>query len=342
MTALMGYAATVGHLLLARIGLGVGQAVCIPSSHSLISDYVPPDRRASALAIHSTGGVVGLALSLLIGGYLVSAFGWRTALIVASVPGFVVATLIYLTMREPPRGYADGRTSTPDRPLPFRRVVAHIASSRTYLFLLAAICLAVFVEFGLNQWLPSFYVRQLGMPIEQVGYYYGLAIAIGGAPGSVLGGLLADRLIRRDARWTLWFPAIAYAIAIPIGLLMLTRSDSTTALMLNGLYAFIVYANNGPMWAAVFLLFSSTMRATTSAITLLAAGSFGLALGPVFVGVISDGLMPSLGPASLRAALIVIACSTVFVVALLLFAARTLPSDLQLAPKAPPPVHRPN
>jgi MFS family permease len=94
------------------------------------------------------------------------------------------------------------------------------------------------------------------------------------------------------------------------------------------------------MWAAVFVLFAPTMRATTSAITLLAAGTFGLALGPVFVGLISDGLMPSLGLASLRASLIVVACSSVFVIALLLIAARTLSSELHRAPTAPPPSGR--
>jgi MFS family permease len=172
------------------------------------------------------------------------------------------------------------------------------------------------------------------MPLEQVGYAYGLAIAIGGAPGSVLGGLLADRLIRHDARWTLWFPAIAYAAAIPTGLAMLMTDDSTTALVLNGLYAFIVYANNGPLWAAVFVLFAPTVRATTSAITLLVAGSVGLALGPVFVGLISDGLMPSLGSASLRAALILVACCSVFVIAFLLIASRSLLSELPKAATA--------
>lgn len=331
MTVMMGNAGGFLHLFLARMGLGVGQAVCIPSSHSLISDYVPHHRRASALAIHSTGGVVGLALSLLIGGYLVSAFGWRTTMFFVSVPGFVVATLIYFTMKEPPRGYADGQSGQVKH-IPLRNVLAHLASSRTYLCVLAAVCLAMFVEYGLNQWLPSFYVRQFGIPIDEVGYYYGLAIAIGGTPGSVLGGFLADRLIRRDPRWMLWFPAAAYAIAIPIGLLMLTRDDSSTALILNGIYAFIVFANSGPLWVAVFVLVRPMMRATTSAITLLAAGIFGLALGPIFVGAISDGLAASLGQSSLRASLVAIECSAVFVILSLILAARYLPAELHRDP----------
>lgn len=331
MTALMGYAATFWHLLLARVGLGVSQAVCIPTSHSLISDSVLTRYRASALAIHSTGGVVGLALSLLVGGYLVSEYGWRTAMIASSLPGFAVAILVYFTMREPPRSDADGLSGAEDFP-PLRSVISHLLSSRTYLCLLFAVCLAVFVEFGLNQWLPSFYVRQFGMSVEDVGYAYGLAIAIGGAPGSVLGGLLADRLIRLDSRWMLWFPACAYLFAVPIALLMLTSSDSVTALVLNGLYAFIVFTTSGPIWAAVLVLVKPRMRATTSAITLLAAGTFGLALGPTFVGIVSDVLMPSLGSASLRAALIAVACSATFVIVSLLLAARHLRAEVDCCP----------
>ena len=81
-----------------------------------------------------------------------------------------------------------------------------------------AICFGMLVEYGLSQWLPSYYVRQFGLPVSDVGARYGLSVAAGGLPGSLICGLVASALMRRDVRWLVWFPAAMYAIAVPLGL----------------------------------------------------------------------------------------------------------------------------
>ena len=322
-TALFAATQTFTQMLSARVALGVGESVCIPVSHSLLTDYVAHENRPLAFGVHSTGGVVGVTLSLIVGGYLAAIVGWRTTMVLMALPGFVLALLILATLREPDRGNAGGNSPATNQP-PLRAVVAHLVSRKSYLLLLVAICFSLLVEFGLNQWLPSYYVRQFGLTMSEVGFRYGLAVAIGGIPGSILGGLLANRLLRSDVRWLVWLPAAAYAVALPVGLSMLLATSAQTAFALNALYAFAIFATNGAFWAACFVAVPPMMRATTSAITLLVGGVCGISLGPVLVGAISDALANRPGGQSLQTSLVVVECLAVVVIVSLLFASRHL------------------
>jgi predicted MFS family arabinose efflux permease len=322
-TALFAATQTFLQMLGARVALGIGESVCIPVSHSLLTDYVAHENRPLALGVHSTGGVVGVTLSLIVGGYLATTVGWRLTMVLTALPGFALALLLLATLREPGRGVTDGRSTGSGQP-PLRAVVAHLASRRSYVLLLVAICFSLLVEFGLNQWLPSYYVRQFGLTMSEVGVRYGLAVAIGGIPGSILGGLLANRLLRSDVRWLVWLPAVAYAAALPIGLSMLLATSAPTAFALNALYAFAIFATNGAFWAACFVSVPPMMRATTSAITLLVGGVCGIAVGPVLVGAISDALAARPGGESLQASLVAVECLAVVVIVSLLFASRHL------------------
>ncbi|MDP9197627.1 MAG: MFS transporter [Pseudomonadota bacterium] len=325
-TALFGATHTFAQMLAARVALGVGESACIPTSHSLLTDYVSPNNRPLAFGIHSTGGVVGVTIALMLGGYLATAVGWRSTMYLAAIPGFLLALLLFFTLREPARQGASA--SEPEvRHFPLKAVVQHLLSTKSYIFVLLAICFSLLVEFGLNQWLPSFYVRQFGLEMADVGYSYGLAIASGGIPGSIIGGLVANRLVRSDIRWLAWLPATMYAIALPVGLSMLLATTAQQALMLNALYAFVIFATNGAFWAACFISIPPMMRATTSAITLMVGGIFGVAVGPVLVGLISDFLAPRAGSHSLQSSLVAVQCLAIVVVVFLLFAARYLRKD---------------
>jgi predicted MFS family arabinose efflux permease len=339
-TALFGVTQTFTQMLVARVALGVGESACIPVSHSLLTDYVAPRNRPFALGVHSTGGVVGVTSSLIAGGYLAVAYGWRITMVLMAIPGFVLAILIMVSLREPARhGAAAGAAgAAAAAQVPLRAVIRHLLSLKSYLLLLVAICFSLLVEFGLNQWLPSYYVRQFGLSMTEVGYRYGLAVAIGGIPGSILGGLLANRLLRADVRWLAWLPAVAYSIALPVGLSMLLATSAQTALTLNALYSFAVFATNGAFWTACFISVPTMMRATTSAITLLVGGVCGIALGPVLVGAISDALASRPGGQSLQTSLVVVECLALVVIVTMLLAARHLQRESLLAQTAEPSV----
>ena len=115
MTALSGLAQNYAQLLLARIGVGLGEAGGSPPAHSMISDYFPPERRATALSFYSTGIYVGVLMGYAFGGLLAATFGWRTAFLVVGLPGIALAALLLLLVREPRRGRWDGNGGVPEQ-----------------------------------------------------------------------------------------------------------------------------------------------------------------------------------------------------------------------------------
>jgi MFS family permease len=322
-TGLLAIGRTFTQMLLARIALGVGQSVCIPTSHSLLTDYVEDEQRPFAFGVHSTGGVVGATLCLIVGGYLQTRIGWRDTLLWLTCSGVAVGVLLMLTLREPTHKRPTTSTDT-NAVASLAEIVRHLLSIRSYRLVLVAVCFGTLIEFGLNQWLPSYYVRQFGLPVSEVGLRYGLAVACGGIPGGLLGGLLATSLARRDIRWLVWFPAVMYGCALPVGLAMLLVTHVETALLLNGLYSFVIFTTNGALWAACFVGVPPRMRATTSAITLLVAGLTGLTAGPALAGGLSDFWNSRLGAQSLQAALVTVEALAVCVVVPLILTANSL------------------
>jgi MFS family permease len=109
MTALCGLARTFPQLVLARIGVGVGEAGCSPPAHSLISDYHPPERRGRAFATYALGIPIGTAFGYLLGGWMSQELGWRSAFLLVGLPGLLLALVVRLTLREPPRGFSEAR-----------------------------------------------------------------------------------------------------------------------------------------------------------------------------------------------------------------------------------------
>jgi predicted MFS family arabinose efflux permease len=318
-TGLFALSLSFSQMLASRIALGVGESVCIPASHSLLSDYVSAENRPFALGLHSTGAVLGATLALILGGYLEMRVGWREAMGYFAVSGLALAVLMLSTLREPSR--RDERAKTDTRSVPLRDVVRHLVSLRSYLLVVVAVCFGMLVEFGLNQWLPSYYVRQFSLSVSEVGFRYGLTVALGGIPGSILGGLIANYLARLDIRWLVWFPAGMYLMALPLGLSMLLAHSATVALALNGAYAFAIFTTNGALWAACFVHVPASMRATTSATTLLIAGVTGLAIGPALVGSISGMLSVQGGGRALQSSLVMVELLIVGVIVPLLLAA---------------------
>ncbi len=107
MTALCGIAGSYWQLLLARIGVGAGESGAAPAAHSLIGDYVAPEKRGSAIGTFVLGNPLGIMAGSIIGGLVAQHFSWRAAFFVVGVPGLIIALLIKFTIREPKRGSAD-------------------------------------------------------------------------------------------------------------------------------------------------------------------------------------------------------------------------------------------
>ena len=336
MTALCGAATSYGQLLLTRVGVGVGEAGTNPSSHSMIADLYPIERRSTAMAIFATGPCVGVLLGFLVGGWLGQILGWRAAFLIAGVAGLVVAAAAHLRLKDPGRFGAQGvieRSHAMPGPRAVWRALWQHAAMR-HLFLGASVSsVAAYAAIG---WLPAFLIRSHGMSVSAAGTALALTMGIVGGAGTLVGGLFADRLGKRNAAWRLRIVAIACLAAIPAWLAMLVEADSAATLALlvpcGALLAFYL----GPTFAMVQSLAEPRMRAVTAALLQLAMNLIGLGLGPVVVGVLSDALQPAHGADSLRLALLVVPPVYLWAAYHYEAAARTISADLRRATKISP------
>jgi MFS family permease len=336
MTALSGLARGFGSLLLARIGVGVGEAGTSPASHAIIADLYPPDERSGAMAVFALGPHLGLLLGLLLGGLVSHRYGWRAAFLAAGLPGLVLAGVTYLTVAEPAR--ADGA-----RPRPGAAGRTLVATARTmwadpalrHLVLGAALASAI--ALGLLNWLPTFLARSHALPAGPSGMALGLIVGLGGGLGTWAGGRLADRLRRRDRRWPLWVPAVALAGSAPLWLAAYLAPTAGLALALMVLPGSLLGVFIGPSFAVVQERVDPRRRALGAAwvlcLTNLVAG-----LGPLGIGVLSDLLEPTAGAEALRRALVMALPLGLWAASHYLRAARALraPSGAAPAPASRP------
>ena len=307
-TALTGLARNFVELFLARMAVGVGEAGCVPASHSLIGDLFPPHRRAFAIGVFQAGGVVGLSFGLAAAGWLAQTYGWRSALMVAGLAGVPLALLLYFTMPEPLRTGAVTHSEPAENS---RQTLSAWCRRPALVHLIIGISIGAFATYGMAQWHSAFYVRSHQLNLAEVGLYGGLAGGGGGILGAISGGLVMTRLRPRDARWELWWPALAYGASAPLFAAAFLYPGTLGAFTFQFASTFVAAAGGSVALSAIQSFAEPHRRATAIAIMLMMSSLIGLGLGPTAVGMMSDALSQSRGENSLRYAL---AISTIFLV----------------------------
>jgi len=330
MTALCGAAQNFWQLFAARVGVGAGEAGCLPAAQSIVCDYVRPERRAVAYAVHSFGLVAGMMLGMALAGWLGELIGWRWTFVVLGLPGIAVAVVVRLTLREPVRGFFDVMEPGAAA-LPFRVTVRQLWHCRTYRLIVIFLMMNGFVVYGLTQWWPSLYGRVFGLNLSSVGVYLGFAIGAGQGAGLLLGGLLANKAVRHDARLPLQVGAVAIALSLPIVVVSLFVPSAQASILLVLLAGLLWSISNGPVVAALYGSVAPAMRATAGALSIFLTSVLGLGLGPLFVGLLSDLLAPSLGVEALRYALLAPTALLPAMVFALFKVAKTVPTRLRPA-----------
>lgn len=344
-TMACGLAGNFVQLLLARIGVGVGEAGCTPPAHSLISDYTPAEKRASAIAFYSMGIPLGSLAGMALGGIIADSFGWRAAFFVAGAPGILLAIAAWLTLPEPRRKAAPVKAA--DHPS-IADAARELARKPAFIWMSLAAAINAMVAYGHIAFYGSFYLRNhagglqglaesfngmLGTQLGAIGFTglaLGLLIGVFGAIGTYAGGQLADKYVARDARAFAGIPAIAAIAGFPFFLLAMMAGSTLLSLAALAIVTLLGSAWYGPVFASAQSLVQPRTRATASAVILFVINLIGLGLGPLAAGLISDAFATQYGAAEgLRLSLITVGGLGLLAIPAFYLASRTLRDDVE-------------
>jgi predicted MFS family arabinose efflux permease len=328
MTAISGFAQNYGQLLLARVGVGLGEAGGSPPAHSMISDYYPPEKRGRALSFYSMGVYIGILLGFMLGGIIADTFGWRMAFVIVGLPGVVFAIILRLTVKEPLRGRWDD-SSTEQRTPTLAETMQILRRTPAFWYIAVGAGLMAYVGYGNGNFFPSYLVRNHDMSLAQVGMTLAIVSGVSGMAGTFLGGFLGDKYGAKDVRWYLWIPAIGGLIAFPPSLFVLLTDNTTVALGVQGAATVMATLYLGPCIAMSHMLVPSSMRALASAILFFVLNIIGLGMGPFVTGLMSDYLQPTYGDNSLRYSMVITAFVGLLGIVSLYLGGRRLPIDLK-------------
>ncbi len=284
-TAAAAFATGFWTLLLARSLVGIGEAAYATITPSLIADFYPPERRNRILTIYYVAIPVGAALGFSIGGALGAAMGWRAAFLICGLPGVAVAALA-LFIRDPGRGTFDA--GTPDPVPAWPEALRALRRNRLYVNTVAGYTAVTFAAGAMADWFPAFLSRHRGFDVAAAGSLVGTCTVVGGLAGTVLGGVLADRLKGRTRQPYLAVSAVSMLPATVFATLALVVTSPAAIGACIFLAQFFLWFYNGPVNALIVNAVGSSMVARAFSVSILCIHLFGDAISPPIVGALSD------------------------------------------------------
>lgn len=347
MVALCGMATSFLQLLLIRVGVGIGEAGCVPPAHSLIADYFTRAERPRAVSIYLQGNTLSVVIGYFAAGWLNELYGWRAMFVLLALPGVALGLLALFTLKEPrvPKrvrttpAAADVNTiteaSTEVAALSAgQRSLSHafvtLWANATFRHLLFGFSLLSFFNYGLVNWQPVFFVRSFGLKTGELGSWFAAIYGLSGMLGMYWGGVWASR--RAPNNEGLQLKAMALVNAVFAGavwsLIYLSHNYyiAFAWMALSSLGSAAIY---GPLYATLQTLVPPRLRAMSIAIFYLFANLIGAGLGPLAVGALSDALRSVFGEESLRYALLAVCPGFLWASWHLWRASRTVTRDIE-------------
>ena len=297
MTAICGLATSWTMLLVSRCLVGAAESGGSPAGLSLLSDYFPPRERSTAVGLWYLSSAIGSIVTFIVGGMVAATYGWRTAFLLAGIPGMIMAVVVFLAVREPRRGASDPDpmgtilTAEPAR-LGFARSLAEIGARPAAVHILIGVLMTAAAISSFSTWSISFLVRRHGLSLSQAGLTIGLTAGLLGALGGAFFGWLADRSSRRDAQanpWRSGLIASATSLASTVlGIAALQTVGTVPTLVLVACYSFFFSSYNGPANGLLLIVVPPQVRGFTIALLQLGATLLGFGVAPFVVGRLSD------------------------------------------------------
>jgi MFS family permease len=307
-TAACGLARTYSHLLLLRMGVGVGEAALSPAAYSLISDYMPPQRRNLAISIYVMGLYIGGGLAFILGGIITGIAAaqdtwvlpivgatrpWQVIFFFVGLPG-VLAALLLFTVREPKRRGGTVKAGQTGKvvaaAVPWPETIGYFRKHwRMYLCHNLGFAFLSFSAYGSHSWIPTMFIRNHGWTAAEAGLVYGIVIAVCSALGVITGGWIADRMMARGRADAAMRVGMAVALLwLPTGILFPLMPDASWAVALLIPSAFLASAPFGVAPAAIQQATPNNLRGQASAIYLFVINLIGLGIGPTAVALMTD------------------------------------------------------
>lgn len=284
-TAVCGWAGSWIQLLSARMAVGLGEAIGLPSLQSVISDYFPANKRGTAISVLMLAPPVGAFIGFVGGAWIAQEFSWRFTFLIAAIPGLFLAALAWFLVKEPRRGAHDVDAS--DDVPPISQVLKRLFALPSARNLVIGSAFAAMLGFGLNYFFTSLMIRQFNVGLAEAGLYSGLIASLPAAVSVIVSGMLGDRLGEKNPAAYALVPAVCLLLGGPIYALAITREDLGLLLGLVSIATFLNFGYLGITYAALQNLMHPRMRATCSAVLNVVYG-IASGLGPFLLGTLSD------------------------------------------------------
>jgi MFS family permease len=321
-SGLTGFTHSFETMFLCRLLVGVGEATLGPAALSLLSDYFPARMRASVTAVYSSAIAVGSGLALALGGQVEALLGWRWGFFLLGFPGLLVCLLV-LSLREAKRGVTERepvRYTAKDWKVLFRSVPLRYHYAGYALFGLASNQLSI--------WGVSFFARVHGLDLKLIGLWGGLLSLLAGVPGTIVGGVLADRLRRRGRGGRMFFSAACALLSAPLWVALLFSDGAAVLLASNFFLLALSLMWLGAAAADVHDIAGPQLRGLGVAIYFFAVNLAAYVIGAPLVGRINDALGAGANPQMLRYGLLLCPAAAVLAALLLWLGSRRLEREI--------------
>ena len=323
-TLACGLATQFWQLFLARMSVAIGEAGGMAPSISVVSDLYPPRQRSMVISLFMTGPHLAVVIGLALGGWIAQQYGWRATFIFFGAPGIVLGLLVWLFVKEPVRGGFDAPAPAPapnatatDKPVTTEslgRQVLRLLTIPAFRWVGLACGMAGLAGYAYGVWTPSFLVRTHGLSLAHAGLMFGVASGFAALAGGLSSGWLCDRLVTRDVRWQLGLPLIGVLVSIPCAIAFLLWPASgywqmgplmvPHAMLFASIFGFFASWWPSLSYSAISHMVRASERGVAAALLNFFITLFGIGIGPLLTGVLSDLLTPMFGVQALRWSLV--------------------------------------
>ncbi|MFN3472601.1 MAG: spinster family MFS transporter [Blastomonas sp.] len=303
-TAAASLARNFTELALARIGVGAGEAGCVPASVALVSDIFPVERRTSAISLMMFGMPVGTFAGLLFGGMMGESFGWRTALLVAGIPGLLLAVIFVATVSDPRSSRLAASAAPMAAATPIAGAARTLSQRPGYSWLVLGMTASMLIGAVTAAWLPAFFIRVHDFSVGEMGGYAAISIGVGGGIGTLCAGIICDVLRPRVRDVEAKVVMTSLLICIPALLLTIFSPEPFVALAAMFVLNVAAFSYLAPTAALIQKAATEDTRSLALALGISFGNIISLGLAIPLVGVLSDLLAPQLGNSSIGYALL--------------------------------------